>query len=187
MKCHECGGKYRVINGDLQINDAYVGPLVVEAVSYYKCDRCGQLLFPPETAEASEKRRRERRDELLKEHPLRAFLSAAETAETLGISRQALHKHRRIRRGFIYQTGFGGGIVYLEESVKLFKATGDGRFSLCPSTGSVDVEKLPVLDELPDRTRVVHAAAARRKATVVRESKGIKHDDFWRETETEYK
>lgn len=134
MRCHECGGKYRAINGDLQINDPYVGPFVVEAVSYYRCDGCGQLLFPPKTAEAMGKRRGERRDELLKERPLRAFLTATETAATLGISRQALHKHRRIRRGFIYQTGFCGGIVYLEESVKLFKATGDGRFSLCPST-----------------------------------------------------
>jgi hypothetical protein len=134
MRCHECGGKYRVINSDLQIDDPYVGPYVVEAVSYYRCDGCGQLLFPPKTAEAAEKRRRERRDELLKERPLRTFLTAAETASTLGISRQALHKHRRIRRGFIYQTGFCGGIIYLEESVKLFKATGDGRFPLCHST-----------------------------------------------------
>lgn len=134
MKCHECGGKYRAINGDLQIDDPYVGPLVVGYVNYYKCDGCGEVLFPPDTAEAMEKRRRERKDELLRKRPLRAFLTAAETAATLGISRQALHKHRRIRRGFIYQTQLGGSMVYLEESVNLFQTTGDGRFPLCPST-----------------------------------------------------
>jgi hypothetical protein len=187
MKCYECGGEYHDIDGDLEIGDRYVGSFLVRAVHYRKCDSCGQVLFPLGTAEAIERRRGERKDELLKGRPLRAFLTAAETATSLGISRQALHKHRRIRRGFIHQTAFGSGVVYLEESVKLFKATGDGRFPLCPSPGSVGVEKLPMLDELPDRTRVVHAAAARRKATVVREGKGIKHDDFWRETEAEYK
>jgi hypothetical protein len=136
MKCYECGGKHRDVNGDLEINDRYVGPFLVKAVHYYKCDSCGQVLFPSETAEAIEKRRGERKDELLKGRPLRAFLTATETATTLGISRQALHKHRRIRRGFIYQAAFCGGIVYLEESVKLFKATGDGRFPLCPSLGA---------------------------------------------------
>jgi len=134
MKCYECGGEYLDISGDLEINDRYVGSFLVGAVHYQKCDSCGQILFPSETAEAVEKRRDERKDELLKRRPLRAFLTATETAATLGISRQALHKHRRIRRGFIYQTGFCGGIVYLEESVKLFEATGDGRFPLFPST-----------------------------------------------------
>jgi hypothetical protein len=147
MKCYECGGKYQDIDGDLEMDDRYVGPFVVKAVHYYKCDRCGQDLFPPETAEAIEKRRGERLDELLKGQPLRAFLTATETATALGISRQALHKHRRIRRGFIYQTAFGGGMVYLEESVKRFKDTGDGRFPLCPSLGSVGGEH-------PGRTEV---------------------------------
>ena len=135
MKCDECGGKYRDVSGDLEWDDRYVGSFVVKEVQYRKCETCGQVLLPPETAEAVEKRRGERKDELLKARPLRDFLTASETAAVLGISRQALHKHRRIRRGFIHQTAFGGGVVYLEESVSLFKATGDGRLPLCPSTG----------------------------------------------------
>jgi len=169
MKCDECGGKYRGISGDLEWDDAYVGSFVVKDVHYRKCETCGQVLLPLETAETIEKRRAERRDELLKALPLGAFLTAAETATTLGISRQALHKHRRIRRGFIHQTGFGGGVVYLEESVKRFKDTGDGRFPLCSSTGPHGSEKLAVLDKLRDRTRAIRAAAARREATAVRE------------------
>ena len=48
----------------------------------------------------------------------------------LGVSRQALHKHRRIRRGFIFQTMFDGKIVYLKQSVFQYMKKGDGRFSL---------------------------------------------------------
>ncbi len=168
MKCDECGGKYRDVSGDLEWDDQYVGSFVVKDVRYRKCETCGQVLLPPETAEAIEKRRAERRDELLKARPLRAFLTAAETAAALGISRQALHKHRRIRRGFIHQTAFGGGVVYLKESVELFKATGDGRLPLCSSTGPHGTEKPAMLDELPDRTR--RSPAARREAAAVRES-----------------
>jgi hypothetical protein len=135
MKSCECGGRYSEIDGDLEIVDEYVGSFVVTAVRYRKCDSCGGILYPLETARAIEKRRDERKDELLRERPLRAFLSVSQTATTLGISRQALHKHRRIRRGFIYQTAFCGSVVYLEESVKLFKSTGDGRFRLCPPCG----------------------------------------------------
>ena len=170
MKCDECGGKYRAVSGDLKWDDPYVGSFVVKDVHYRKCERCGQVLLPLETAEAIEKRRGERRDELLKALPLRDFLTAAETATALGISRQALHKHRRIRHGFIHQTPFGSGVVYLEESVKRFKATDDGRFPLCPSPGSVGSEKLATPDELPDRMRAIRSTAARREATAVRES-----------------
>jgi hypothetical protein len=147
MKCDECGGKYSTIRSDLRWDDPYVGSFVVNDVNYRKCETCGQILLPVETAEAIEKRRAERRDELLKARPLRDFLTAAETAAALEISRQALHKHRRIRRGFIHQTTFCGGIVYLEESVKLFKATGDGRFPLCPSTGTGGGEYLGLAEE----------------------------------------
>lgn len=140
MKCYKCGTMFREIHGDLEVIDDYVGPFWVEAVHYYKCDECGELLFPPETARAIEKSRDGRKDQLLKNRPLNAFLTASETAAILGISRQALHKHRRIRRGFIHQTRFGGTIVYLRESVILFKRFGDGRISLDPSAQKHYVE-----------------------------------------------
>ncbi len=130
MKCYECGKTFREIHGDLEVIDNHVGPFWLEAVHYYKCDECGEVLFPPETARAIEKGRIERKDQLLRNRPLNEFLTATETAAILGISRQALHKHRRIRRGFIHQTTFGSGIVYLKESVMLFKMIGDGRILL---------------------------------------------------------
>lgn len=164
MKCDECGGKYRDVSGDLERDDPHVGSFVVTDVHYRRCDTCGQVLLSPETAKVIDERRNERKDELLRARPLRDFLTAAETATTLGVSRQALHKHRRIRRGFIHQAAFGGGLVYLKDSVELFKATGDGRFPLCPSPVAVGSEKLAMPDDLGVRTRAIREAAAVRES-----------------------
>jgi len=57
-------------------------------------------------------------------------VTSSEAARILDISRQALHKNRRIKNGFIFHTRFGNGIVYLRKSVELFKETGDGRYPL---------------------------------------------------------
>lgn len=133
MKCHECGGEIQQNYGPLKLQDKWIGDYAVPRIVYYKCSECGDLLFPPKTSAVISKRRSEILDELISKKPLNAFLSAAETATFLGITRQALHKHGRIRRGFIYRTQFGGKSVYLKKSVILFKETGDGRFSLVPA------------------------------------------------------
>jgi hypothetical protein len=130
MKCYQCGGEYQEKRGRLQLKDKWIGAYAVDAVHYYECDTCGDLLLPPETTKIFESRREEILNSWIEGQPLDSFLSAAQTATLLGISRQALHKHIRIRRGFIYQTKFYRRIVYLRKSVLLFKKTGDGRFSL---------------------------------------------------------
>ena len=99
-------------------------------VEYYKCDCCDDFLFPLETAQAIERSREARLREILLGLPLVDFVTASEAATLLGISRQALHKHRRIRRGFIFRVRFGDKVVYLRRSLELFKAKGDGRFTL---------------------------------------------------------
>lgn len=132
MKCHECGGEIQQNYGPLKLHDEYIGDYTVPSVVYYKCSACGDLLFPPKTSSVVSKQWNDILDELVRGKPLNAFLSAAETACFLGITRQALHKHGKIRRGFIYQTRFGGKAVFLKESVILFKETGDGRFPLAP-------------------------------------------------------
>lgn len=128
MKCYQCGGEYQDKQGSLQLTDKWVGSFAVDAVHYYECDTCGDLLLPPETTKILESKREQILDQWIKSQPLDSFLSAAQTASLLGISRQALHKHIRIRRGFIYQTKFDGRTMYLGKSVVLFKQTGDGRF-----------------------------------------------------------
>jgi hypothetical protein len=130
MKCYECGGTYIRKYGRLEINDRYVGSLVIEPVEYSRCNRCGDYLFSTEASQQIEKTRERVLQNILESKPLGAFLSAAQTSAILAISRQALHKHRRIRRGFIFQTRFDNKTVYLKKSVQLFKATGDGRFPL---------------------------------------------------------
>ena len=129
MRCNQCGGQYLTKHGDLNLMDAYVGQFTVPAVEYLECEECGDLAYSPVTILAIEKARKVALEEMLQSFPLRDFVTASQAGVMLGISRQALHKHRRIRRGFIFKTQFAGKAVYLKESVERFKETGDGRFS----------------------------------------------------------
>jgi hypothetical protein len=149
MKCHECGGDIQQNHGPLELHDSCIGDYTVPSVDYYKCSACGDLLFPPKTSAVISKKRSEILDELIGGKPINSFLSAAETASILGITRQALHKHGKIRRGFIYQTQFGGKSVYLKESVILYKETGDGRFSLVPEQKEVNYFPVTSIGQTP--------------------------------------
>jgi len=132
MKCTECGNEYKKVHGQYKVEDEYIGNFTIDSVNYYKCEGCGDVLLPLETAKRIEERRTEILEQWLRSQPLNTFISATETAMVLGISRQALHKHRRIRHGFIYHTTFGEKKVnlYLKKSVLQFKETGDGRFPI---------------------------------------------------------
>jgi hypothetical protein len=110
MHCFKCDGSYQ------------------EKHDYYECPKCDDQLLPADTAKLIENKRKELLERYLQEQPIREFLSAAETAESLKISKQALHKHKRINNGFIYHTLFNGNRVYLKKSIDLYKKKGDGRF-----------------------------------------------------------
>lgn len=130
MNCLECGGTYQEKTGLLEVVDSYVGTISIKGVPYYECDKCDDLLYTEEMSRAIEAERTKRIHELLSQFPIGGFISAAETASMLGISRQALYKNRRINHGFIYQIKFCGATVYLRKSVLQYKKTGDGRFAL---------------------------------------------------------
>ena len=130
MQCYQCGGEYQEKRGSLQLTDEWIGAYAVDAVHYYECGTCGNLMLPPETTKTFESKREQILNSWINSQPVDSFLAAAETAALLDISRQALHKHIRIRRGLIYQAKFYARIVYLRKSVLLFKQTGDGRFPL---------------------------------------------------------
>lgn len=131
MKCNECGGDYKnQREAKYRVDDEFLGTFTVPDVEFLKCGQCGEVLLPPESLAKIEKEEANILDTRLQSMPISAFLSSAETAAVLGISRQALHKHRRISRGFIFQTSFGGNKVYLKESVERFRKKGDGRFKL---------------------------------------------------------
>jgi hypothetical protein len=127
----ECGGVYEKMQGPLEIDDRYVGLLKLESADYYECPDCKDRIYPLDTARAIENLRERITEDILQAQPLHAFLSAAVTAALLGITRQALHKNKRIRQGFICRTSLGGLAVYLKKSVDLYREKGDGRFLLC--------------------------------------------------------
>ena len=130
MKCYECGGNYVERCDRYEYDDRYVGLIVVEGIQYYSCDMCDDVLFSLEMTEAIEKERDRRISEFIENSPVKDFVSSSEAATMLGVSRQAFHKNRRVKRGFIYQTKLSGTPVYLKQSVVQYKDTGDGRFPL---------------------------------------------------------
>lgn len=131
MKCYECCGEYvSYRNARLRVDDDAIGTFFVDGVTYMGCEKCGDNLLAFDEAKKVEAARQAHLDGILKSLPISSFLSAAETATLLGISRQALHKHRRISRGFIYFTDFDGSKVYLRKSVEKFLKKGDGRYIL---------------------------------------------------------
>ncbi len=139
MRCYDCDGNYIRNTGTLSLSDPLIGDYTIEDIEYDKCANCGQLAFPKATLEAIETKGNEIREKLIIDRPLSEFIGATQAAAILGISRQAIHKHRRIRRGFIYSAEFEGKRVYHKNSVELFKKTGDGRFPL--------VKQVPIPEE----------------------------------------
>jgi hypothetical protein len=148
MRCYKCGGTYIEKSDLYEFVDPYVGPISVQGIPYFKCSQCDDVLFTVEMAQALEEARNNRKQEILNQFPISDFLSASETASLLGISRQALHKSRRIRHGFIHQTTFGGATVYLKKSVIQFKKTGDGRFPLYAGGRAISAQYLESITPL---------------------------------------
>ena len=142
MNCYQCGGVYEAKSDSLEIFDFYVGKIEVQGILYYQCRNCHDILYTEEMSRAIETERNRRIHKLLNQLPLADFVSSTKAASMLGISRQALHKHRRINHGFIHQTKFAGITVYLKQSVLRFKRTGDGRFPLHQHRHTHSVEYL---------------------------------------------
>ena len=130
MNCLECGGEYIEKSGTYELQDPYVGKLVIRGFTYYQCDKCEDILYSESMAQEIEIERDKRIHEILSQFPISDFISSTETASILGISRQALHKNRRINHGFIYHIKSCGSIVYLKQSVLQYKNNNDGRFQL---------------------------------------------------------
>jgi hypothetical protein len=129
MRCLKCGEIFVHKLGNLEMTDNILGNYIVPDTEYELCEKCGEILYSPITLRAIEKVEKKRRRELLLEKPLKDFISGPEVGRILGISRQAVHKHR-IERGFIHFVRYLGKILYHRESVELYKKTGDGRFPL---------------------------------------------------------
>ena len=130
MRCYTCGNVYIEHEGTLELSNKTIGNYNVDLAKYYKCSGCGSIIYPKETLNLISKKEKEIRDNLIRKLPVDEFIVATEAAELLGISKQALHKNKRIKKGFIYSAKLGGKRLYNKKSVQLFKDTNDGRFNL---------------------------------------------------------
>jgi len=130
MKCHKCEGSYVEVHECLTVHDSQVGLISLPRVKYLKCNRCSDALFPAETSRLLDIIKKEILSIFIANYPIKGFMSSSETAQYLGITKQALHKNKRIRRGFIYHLTLDGMIYYINESVVLYKIKGDGRFPI---------------------------------------------------------
>jgi biotin operon repressor len=116
--------------GDLEISDKILGNFIVSDTEWDQCGSCGEILYSPITMRDIEKTEEQIKTELLLKKSLKEFILGPEVAEILGCSRQAIHKHKRIRRGFIHFVKHNSKIYYLKQSVEQYKETGDGRIQL---------------------------------------------------------
>lgn len=173
MNCLECGGTYTEKFGNYVLLDPYVGNITIKGVPYYQCDNCEDILYTEAIAQAIESERNNRIHEILSQYPISDFISAAETASLLGISRQALHKNRRINHGFIYQTKFAGLTVYLKQSVRKYIRTGDGRFPLHSHDYTPAAAYLK--DTTPIRIPPIYASHPKTIKQGISFTKGIQH------------
>jgi len=116
--------------GNLEMPSKMLGSFELINVTFYKCDQCEEIIIPEPTWRLADQQEDELVKEILQNLPLRKFVSSATAAKMLGMTRQALHKHRRIKKGFVYSINHEGKVFYLQESLLLFKETGDGRLRL---------------------------------------------------------
>ncbi|MDD9303169.1 MAG: helix-turn-helix domain-containing protein [Desulfobacter sp.] len=130
MQCVICHNEFTLVKGALQLHDKILGTFTVKDTVYEQCEGCGEKLYLPKTLRDIEETEKNRKYELLMKCALEDFIKATEVAEILGCSKQAVHKHKRIRRGFIHFVRHNNQIWYHKKSVKLFLKNGDGRFPL---------------------------------------------------------
>ena len=125
MKCPNCGKDLRKEIGDIEIADPRVGVLRIQQAEYWECSGCGTKLYTPATAVRIDEERRNMREELIKKRPIGEFITLTGAAHLLGVSKQAVHKNRKL-----YSVKLGRKPVYLKKSVIKYKETQDGRFPL---------------------------------------------------------
>ena len=130
MKCYNCGNAFTSFSGGLELPSDILGNFTINNINYFKCANCGEIFLSDEAWAIADKIEDQLIIDFVSNLPFNKFIGSSKAASILGMSRQALHKHRRIRRGFIYSITLEGKRYYHIDSVNLFKKSGDGRFPL---------------------------------------------------------
>ena len=150
MKCYDCGGSLANCTGSLDLPSVALGSFTLTNVAYLKCYQCGEVILPDDTWEMADQKENDLINDFLMNLPVKDYIGASAVASILNISRQGLHKHRRIRRGFIYSIVHEGKRLYNKKSVEMYKETNDGRFLL---SGTISQDKteyvlVPVITDI---------------------------------------
>ena len=130
MRCSNCGKRLVQKTGLYISENEYLGCISVDLQDSHECRDCEDVYLSWKDVGRLEQAENDVQERLLKRRPVSDFVTQKETAEMLGITKQAVSKNGRIKRGFIFHTEFDGRKMYLRDSVELYKKTGDGRFSL---------------------------------------------------------
>ena len=143
-KCHRCGAKSLeyIPGGTLTQDDPFVATVTVHDVPFEQCSECGYKLFTPESLDALLSESKRKLTNWLDSQPVDSFYTREETCEVLGISKQAISKNQKIKRGFIFRILKGNQHLYLKKSAEQYKSTGDGRFSIAVHETDALMERL---------------------------------------------
>ncbi|MDU9049749.1 MAG: hypothetical protein Q3M30_12950 [Candidatus Electrothrix sp. Rat3] len=150
MKCYNCGGSFVDLTGTVDLPSVALGSFKLNNVSHSKCFQCGEVLLPDDTWELADQKENDLINDFLMNLPVKEYIGASAVASILNMSRQGLHKHRRIRRGFIYSIMHEGKRLYSKRSVEMYKETNDGRFLLSETISQEKTEYVfvPVVTDI---------------------------------------
>lgn len=130
MRCYECGGTYKQKHGTVNLTAKAIGNYCIDDIDYKECEGCGSVFLSKEAWVEADRKENEVLENLIGRLPVSEFVNATTAAAMLDMSRQGLHQHNRIRRGFVYSIKIDGHTLYHRGSVILFNETKDGRFPL---------------------------------------------------------
>lgn len=129
MKCPECGTTMRLQKG-YDIDSKVLGKVHLRNVEVEHCANCDISLLTLDSAQTANIELAALEESAINEIPVGNFITLNESAEILGVTKQAFQKNARIQRGFIFSVTKGRSKLYDKKSVKLFAASGDGRYRL---------------------------------------------------------
>lgn len=137
MNCDYCGKSMALRRGTYRIKTIEIGEVFVPDVIFHECVNCDESYLVKAQAGRVMRFVESMIAAAIAKLPIGDFVSMHAAAESLGVTKQAFAKNKRIKRGFIYNFNIDGRSYYYRPSVEAFKATGDGRIPLKQTGGDI--------------------------------------------------
>ena len=125
-----CDGNLRAVKNYFAFNSKLIGQVFVPKIKFERCDQCDDKLLSGSEGEKILRFVKKKEEEAISALPVGDFVTAAQAADILEITKQAFSKNRKIRSGLIISITIDNKKLYLEKSVKLFGESGNGLFRL---------------------------------------------------------